>query len=591
MHVGLMGVSILPEGTELPARPLGFELYPSRATKATGSGTVVFQWLGAAQEGEHRRFFHLLLPRLSADDALGCYQIAENAAMLALPEPALAVNGEFEDIGAEVALLAEDHAVALGMTRLPWASATTPVSLHWDFGTGTLIVQAGQATQLTIAGEEHALEPGIHTLTVARPDDVPWTGRLAGWLEQARAERERELAAAGEPAAVAAPEMAASAEGAIGGKPVASEVIAREEGDLVALAEGQTVHLLAADGSEVRALQADGPVRVLRWWPEEELLLVGCTDEQVIAFDLAGERRWVFVSEMDPAVWESGKTYWFKSAYPGIHGLHTGVVSGEESLAFVGSACTLEAVNADGQLVKRLPIFWGNCWKFQIVDRADGGRNLLIAQWANGTDNLSIVNGDTLTETGKGYYGVPAGHTMVGGWTQQNRTGIEYADVNGDGERELVSATNGIWNRLTVFSGSGTPLFNAQFGPGESAQPYSTMRDMAVADLDGDGDLEIVVAISEGLIVTLDHECRKVWATRLPSAPTRLEIVTPAAGAPAIIAGCEDGTIVRLSGSGEITAQTDAGGRVETLQTVRSPQGPLAVAATAEGAVSIYPVD
>jgi hypothetical protein len=241
--------------------------------------------------------------------------------------------------------------------------------------------------------------------------------------------------------------------------------------------------------------------------------------------------------------------------------------------------------------VKRLPIFWGNCWKFQIVDRADGGRNLLIAQWANGTDNLSIVNGDTLTETGKGYYGVPAGHTMVGGWTQQNRTGIEYADVNGDGERELVSATNGIWNRLTVFSGSGTPLFNAQFGPGESAQPYSTMRDMAVADLDGDGDLEIVVAISEGLIVTLDHECRKVWATRLPSAPTRLEIVTPAAGAPAIIAGCEDGTIVRLSGSGEITAQTDAGGRVETLQTVRSPQGPLAVAATAEGAVSIYPVD
>jgi len=386
--------------------------------------------------------------------------------------------------------------------------------------------------------------------------------------------------------------MAASVTGEIGGKPVATEVIAREGGDLVALAEGQTVHLLDADGSEARALQADGAVRVLRWWAERELLLVGCEDEQVIAFDPAtGERKWVFVSEMDQAVWEAGKQYWFKSAYPGIHGLHSGVFGGED-LAFVGSACTLEVLNHRGELVKRMPIFWGNGWKFRIIHGAEGEADrLLVARWPNGSDNLAIVSSDGLREIGKSYYGVPAGHTMVGGWTAQNRTGIEYVDVDGDGEREVVSATNGVWNRVTVFSESGAPQFNAQFGPGANNRPYETMRDMAVADLDGDGDMEIVVAISEGLVVTLDHECGKVWATRLPSAPTRLEIITTAGGAPAIIAGCQDGTIARLTGAGEIAALGGAGGRVEALLTVSAPAVPLALAVTGDGTVRGYPVE
>ncbi len=587
MFVGLVGLSVRPEGvTEAPG-PLGFELHPSRVMNASGGGTVVMQWLGSATEGQHRRFFHLLAPKLG-DEALEAYQIAESAAVMSLPRPALAVGGEFEGIAADVALLAEDHAVALGMTRLPFASANVPVDLRWDFEDATLIVSADQQTELTIAGEDILLEPGTHTLEDMRLGDRGWVDEIAGYLQEARAERERQLLAAAQPRPVEAPEMAPATAGAIGGKPVAAEVIPHEGSDLIALAEGQTVHVLDADGSEQQALQADGPIRVLRWWAEHGLLLVGCEDEQVIAFDLdTGERRWVFVSEMHQAVWEAGKQYWFKSAYPGIHGLHTGQFIGGESQAFVGSACTLEIIDHEGGLVERLPVFWGNGWKFQLIDGPDESRNLLIARWPNGTDTLAVINSETLS-VGKSFYGVPGGHTMVGGWSAQNRTGIEYVDVDGDGEREVVTATNGVWNRVTVFSGEGAPLFNAQFGPGPSKAPYTTMRDLTVADLDGDGDMEIITGIADGLVVALDHECRRAWATRLPSPPTQLQVVTPAAGTPAIIAGCEDGSMVRLTGAGEIAALGHAGGRVETLVTIATDAGPMVIATTADGAVSGY---
>ena len=620
MYVGLVGVAIRPKGVA-DAQPQVFEVHPSDVMQAEGGGIVVMQWLGTAAEGQHRIFFHLLAHRdTAADDALACYRVADNAAVLALPEPAVAFTGEWWGATADVAVLASDHLLGRNIS-LPMASVletSRPVSIDWDFEAGVMHVVAVESTQLradieiTVAGgltlddapvpvdamEEGALvvelAPGSHILRGIRPDPE-YTAELAeelgDYLAQGRAQREQQMAQAAEPTAIAAPAIAPAVTADVGGAPVAAITIPREGGDLTAIAEGTTVHLLAADGSAAGTMQTDRPIRVIHWWPDHELLLAGCEDEQVIAFGLDGERRWTFVSEMDQAVWEAGKQYWFKSAYPGIHGLSTGVFMGGESQAFVGSACTLEILDGAGQLVRRMPIFWGNGWKFQLIDGPGDARRLLVARWPNGTDTLAAVNSETLSET-KSFYGVPAGHTMVGGWTQQNRTGIVYEDMDGDGTRELVTATNGIWNRVTVFNDQGAPLFNAQFGPGESNRPYSTMRDLAVADLDGDGDREIIVAIADGLVVTLDHECHKVWATRLPSPPTQLEAITPpGAELPVILAGCEDGTVVRLSGAGEIVALGSAGGRVATMTIAATPAGPLAVTVTSAGAVSGWPVD
>jgi len=145
------------------------------------------------------------------------------------------------------------------------------------------------------------------------------------------------------------------------------------DGELVCVAEDTQVHIINQQGEEVRTLTADGKIRVLHWWPEHKLLLVGCKDEKVIAFDEQGNRKWEFTSVMDPAVFRAAKTYWFKSApgHEGIHGLSTGTFIDGESQCFVGSACTLEIIDGNGELMHRMPIFWGPGKVFQIIDGPD----------------------------------------------------------------------------------------------------------------------------------------------------------------------------------------------------------------------------
>jgi len=341
-------------------------------------------------------------------------------------------------------------------------------------------------------------------------------------------------------------------------------------------------------------LETDGAIRVLRWWNEPGLLLAGCVDEKVIAFDRDGRRAWAFTSEMDPAVYEAAKTYWFKSApgHEGIHGLFTGPFDEGKSRCFVGSACTLEILDETGKLVKRTPVFWGPGRKFLLVAGDDGARNLLIARWPNGNDTLSVVSSKTLAVAGRGYYGVPSGHSYVGGWTAQNRTALVLEDLDGDGTKEVATAINGTWNRVTVYTEDGKPLCNAQFGPGASNAPGAQMRDMAVADLDGDGKKEIVVGISEGLIVALTGACEKVWSARLPSAPVSLECVAGRrAKPPQIVAGCDDGAVLALDGQGALTAMGKVTGRPTHALTLPSPRGPVVVFATDQGDVKGFTVD
>jgi hypothetical protein len=360
------------------------------------------------------------------------------------------------------------------------------------------------------------------------------------------------------------------------------------------VAEGKTIHLLATDGSEIRKLQTDGNIRVLRWWQEPELLLAGCVDEKVIAFDRDGRRKWVFTSEMDPAVYEAAKTYWFKSApgHEGIHGLFTGPFDGGKSRCFVGSACTLEILDESGKLVKRMPIFWGPGRMFLLVAGPDGSKNLLISRWHNGTDMLAVVNSRTLTETGRGYYGVPTGHSYVGGWDAQNRTRLFLEDLDADGNKEVATAINGTWNRVTVYSEDGRPLSNAQFGPGASDSPRAQMRDMDLADLDGDGKKEIVVGISEGLVVALSHDCRKLWSTRLSSPPASLRTVQPSGGElPRIVAGCDDGAVAVLDHRGATIRLGRVTGRPMHMTTLATAEGPLVVLATEKGEVKAFLVD
>ena len=620
-NIGFSGLSIRQDGAAPVDTPATFDLRSCDAQEVTGGSVVTMHWNGAVKAGDHRVAFTVIgqgvgnggAPAAGAPPApsIACARVASNAAALGLPQPGLAVAGEYQGCQGELVVLAQDHLYGHALTRAglngALAQADAPVELDWDFASGAVQVATPRAATLALAlagaqgvtldGRPAVLTPGAgglfslalaegrHTLAGARPagDAVRGlSGSLQALLDQGQKRRAEAIQVAGRPEQATAPAITATATARVDGKVVDLIVIPSAQGRLTCVAEEKSVHLLGPDGKEVRRLEADGKIRVLRWWDENRLLLVGCADEKVIAFDEAGQRKWVFTSVMDPAVYEAAKQYWFKSApgHEGVHGLTTGVFYEGKSQCFVGSACTLEIIDGNGQLVKRMPIFWGPLWKFLLVDGPQNSINLLAAQWPNGSDNIQIVN-NVKGHIGGGYYGVPAGHTFVGGWTAQNRTGLVCEDVNGDGKKEVVTAINGTWNRVTVYSATGEALANAQFGPGSNT-PYANLRAMDLADLNGDGKKEILVGTSAGLVVALDSECRKVWSVRLPNPP----VVLQAAGRPArLFVGCENRAVVGLDGQGAPAAM----GQVNGLPTRILLDAGKVLIATAKGDVAVFP--
>jgi outer membrane protein assembly factor BamB len=605
-----------------PAPSSGFELRSCDPQEVRGGRVVKMSWNGAVKKDERRIAFYLIGQAASeSPNSLACARVADNAAAVALPQPTLCVAGEYGRVTGELVVLAADHLYGHALTSAgidcALVKSDSPVEIDWNFTSGMANVVATEQTtlglsltstdKLLVDGEpaeiqladnicKITLPQGRHVLTGALPETKVHT-ELATALERLLTEgqklRTAALATADEQAKPEAPELPVALTVQVGGKVADMITVPATEASQICVAEGRNIHLLSAEGKEIRKLQTDGAVRVLRWWDDYNLLLAGCVDEQVIAFDTSGQREWVFTSEMDPAVYEAAKTYWFKTApgHEGIHGLYTGDFDEGKSRCFVGSACTLEILDEGGKLVKRTPVFWGPGRMFLLVAGPDDSQNLLISRWPNGFDGLAIVNSRTMSDRGRGYVAVPAGHSYVGGWSAQNRTALFYEDLDGDGKKEVTTAINGTWNRVTVYSQTGQPLYNAQFGAGPSSAPRGQMRDMDIADLNGDGKKEIVIGISDGLVVALSNECQKVWSTRISSAPVSLRCVDPpGAELPWVAAGCDDGTVAALNEKGTLVRLGKMTGRATYIETVETPAGPLAVLATDKGEVKGFKI-
>jgi hypothetical protein len=312
---------------------------------------------------------------------------------------------------------------------------------------------------------------------------------------------------------------------------------------------------------------------------------VGCDDEEVWAFDAEGNRKWRFVSEMAPELIRAAKTYWFKTdpRHGGIFGLYSAVYLEGRSQAFVGSATTLEILDENGHLVKRLPTFWGDPWRFAVVEVPDGSLNLLVARRYNLHQNLNIINNMTLhadrLSSPRGFHTVPEGHTYMRGSEYRY---FFHEDLDGDGAREIIAAMDGRWNRLTVWSEDDRALCNAHFGPGHELRARH-IHGCDIADLDGDGRKEIVVAI-DGLILALDCRCEKLWARRPHSRPTALRACRSAdAAEPRIAVGCEDGSVLLLDGRGQFLATGRTSGTPVHIHRLDTAQRPLLVAASDRG--------
>jgi hypothetical protein len=581
-----------------------FSLSPSLMTDASGSGVIHVTWTGEVASGTHRRFFNLLVSQTEQSAGAACLQIGDAGAALRLPDPALAAITGYPGVSADVLVVGAGHLFGRRLAEAGPAAdllrTSAPVTVDWDFATGRLTAEAEDVADLTLAVAPEAavtldgnaitnragtdlsvrIPAGRHVLAGAVPEAgalAQLNSRLGALVEQGLRERATARERARQANALPQTPELQSLPVASTGTAIADMVeIGPAQTPMLAVAVDTTVKFLALDGSVKHTIETDGPVRVLHWWSDPELVLAGCTDEKLYAIGLDGQVRWTFTSVMDPAVYRAAKTYWFKTApgHGGIHGLAAGPFYDGKQMCFVGSACTLEILDPQGQLVERRPVFWGPGKILRLLEQKDGSTDLLIARWPNGTDRLSIVNSKT-RKLRHGFYGVPAGQSMVGGWSAQNRVDVIPVDVDDDGTTEVVSATNGRWNRVTVFGNDGRPEHNAQFGPGESNRFRSVMRALVTVDLNADGRQDIVTATAEGLVVALNDTCERLWSRRLPSAPCLLaapERVAP--GKPdAVLVGCDDGTLLWLDAAGDVTRTGSIPGRPSHVVRIETRSG------------------
>ena len=610
--IGLMGLTMRTAGAPSATPSSGAEIHTSDTFVSTVSGNVVTrEWNGAARMDQHKMFFSLIgvKPEYAGSD-LRCLRIADNAAALALPQRAVVCTGEWEKTKGDLVILAEDHLSGKGVLSAgidkPLIASDTPVDADWDFKSGVLVAQATKDSRLRVtAGKSGTLRmdgkplkttldaagiasidipEGKHVLEGFQPDAATLASLAAGLqtlAAQAEKNRAKGTTATAPPTASSSAQPISPAFSATVGGSVA-DLITFTDGKarFIAAAAEKSVYLFDDSGKLQREMKTDGSIRLIHWWAEHQLLLAGCVDEKIIAFDLVGNRKWVFVSEMDPAVFRAAKTYWFKSApgHGGIHGLDTGTFLDGKSQAFVGSACTLEIIDENGKLVKRMPQFWGTVYQFALIPGPDGSVNLLASRKITDGSTCGVINSKTLDPTPRNFYAVPAGHSFVPGWMSQTRHHIFHADLDADGKQEVVSEITGSWNRVTVWDEQGTTLSNVQFGPGDSF-PVRSIRDIDIGDINGDGKQEILVGLSSGIVLALDHKCEKIWARRLPSPPTALQAVGRS-----VLVGSQDGSVTVLDSTGDTTGS----GKVEGQPTCITLAGNAVVLATSKGQIAAY---
>jgi len=610
-YVGLGGVSIRTDGAEAGARPPGYDVCAADAMPTRADGRrFAMTWNGPCAKGGRRVFFSLI-GRNPQDPAVApsCVRVSPSAAALALPEPAMCIVGGHECTRAELAVVAADHLFGRALERAGLGEellgADAPVDVDWRFATGALHVVAGRETNLALAADPArpftvdgaavgsgrvTLAAGEHTIRNAYPHPAVrkrLIEQLRRSLQSGRQQRAQAAARRDEPpVAPELAELAPTMSVELGGKVSALELVPSAAGPLLCAAVGETVFVVSGSGARVTTLTLAAPVRVMRWWRAPELLLVGCADKRVVAFDRQWRPQWTFTATLAQAIADSNQQGW--ASHPGIFGLHSDVFIDGKSQAFVGSACTIEIIDAKGGLIKNIAAPWGDTFLFTVIDAVDGSRELVAARWPNGYDSLHIVNSASL-ERRAGFLAAPPGHTAFSPWTGVNRVRILWQDLDGDGARELVSAANGDWNRASVWSGDGKPLHNAQLGPGKKG-PGSTISDMDVADLDGDGRKEILIARTNGILLALDHRCEKAWARRLPFPLRALRCVAGGGGSPRIVVAGGDGAVLVLDNLGTPRRAGDLNSRPDHLIVSHEAGRAVAYLAGREGQLKGFPV-
>ena len=114
----------------------------------------------------------------------------------------------------------------------------------------------------------------------------------------------------------------------------------------------------------------------------------------------------------------------------------------------------------------------------------------------DGDGDLDVVVGNEVGQVNRLYLsnGTPDPFSGVTGFDittdSQNTISVALGDVDCDGDLDVVAGNSGQVNRLYLNNGTTDP-FNGISGTAVSADVHST-RSVAMGDVDGDGDLDVV---------------------------------------------------------------------------------------------------
>ncbi len=520
----------------------------SRVTASSGSSGMAnkFIMIRPVKAGEKIRFVSALRPGAAGESASTARE--GNKVALRLPHPAIL---SYEADGG-LLLTESNHLWGRNIKSVAGLfEAAAPVTFDYDAASGKLVIRHadGKIEELDKKGfalpSEADLAKEVARIIAARPAppvtalDAPklkeaWTDKAGGYVS--------ELAAV-----------------TIGGK------------GYILYATGNSAVLLELNGKKVREFQAAAPVGAALYWPEANLIVLGCKDEKVIAYTPEGVKKWDFTSEMDKELVESGKFYWFKEPIPGIHMLKTATLDPGKSRLFIGSAGTMEVLDENGKLLSRTWQTWGAVSNAELVP-ASGGRptELLTYRFMGGDPTVYGMVGDGkggVRQIGRGMsVDIKGGSMGRFGFSMIGRFGMRAAELKkGDGV-VLVTDYNGAHNRLNIRSLDGKIIHEADLGPGfvaaglgagnygKGATISRNIRGLEVIDRSGNGDKEIVIAFNRKFVAGFDDKLNCKWMTTLPDNPSVLRTV-PGTNGDRLAVGLFDGQVLLLDGGGKIAGQ------------------------------------
>ncbi|MBN1669451.1 MAG: PQQ-binding-like beta-propeller repeat protein [Kiritimatiellae bacterium] len=522
-----------------------------------------------------------------------------------------AVEAAAAHVAPDVIFLAD--ALRLTCAGRPVVQCDKPVSIAWDLRTGRLEAEAPDSCRLTVAsgdGQARVLPQGRHRLAGVEP-----AAGVRAELEQALRGLEQAIvsqavAAAEKPAAPTAdwpPQWQAKLGGPIRDLAPAAHSQPRRIWAITEAASAGSdakqkngtgaVYALTGQGVVDRRAAFDNPPLAL-WAAADPAqaaafdVLVGFDDDRIRALAANGKVLWEQKAEI-PKSFLRGDRYtapWFTDPKK-KHGVLSILVDdfwgkGEPEIA-IGRACTVEFRHLDGKLIDRVATEWGDNETLAVVKkrgRKDGkeqGAYVLAGKWWCGGPGVSAIwERHQLVNNGL-FCMLPESATGMHGWMQRGLSHMTAADLDGDGTEEVIVVLSGHWNQVMVYD-SGPHWKNCRWVRyfGAAAPRSRFMRGLVVADLTGDGAMEVALAMEDGWICAFDKDGTELWQRKLPSGARAMCGV----GKPAMLAvGCSGGTVHLLDANG----RTRRAAKLDSTVDVLKPLNGFVLAGTRAGSVAL----